>query len=79
MGAGGRSWPLGMLARAPWSTRSLELSTVELALLLSVSYHPSENIQNQRNLQADVTLGGLARDELLPSVGALADNVKSVP
>ena len=30
------------------------------------------------NLQADVTLGGLASDELLPGLGALTDNVHGV-
>jgi hypothetical protein len=30
------------------------------------------------NLQVDVTLGGLASDELLPSLGALTDNVHGV-
>lgn len=34
--------------------------------------------RSSRNLQVDVTLGGLASDELLPSLGALTDNVHGV-
>lgn len=33
---------------------------------------------HRSNLQVDVTLGGLASDELLPSLGALTDNVHGV-
>lgn len=32
----------------------------------------------EKNIQANVTLGGLSGDELLPSISALTDNVQSV-
>ena len=49
---------------------------------VSVSWHSNTQAakgQKDKNLQVDVTLGGLSSDELLPRVGTLTDNVKSVP
>lgn len=78
IGAGGRFSPLGMLASWDCSTRSEEVSTVELALfqLAGIRTHRQ---QNDKNLQVDVTLGGLSSNEVLPRLSALMDNVKSVP
>lgn len=81
IGAGGRFSPLGMLASWDCSTRSEELSTVELALfqLAGIRTHRQQKDKRTKNLQVDVTLGGLSSNEVFPRLSALMDNVKSVP
>ena len=49
---------------------------------VSVSRHSNTQAakgQKDKNLQVDVTLGGLSSNEVFPRLSALMDNVKSVP
>lgn len=74
IGAGAWFSPEGTLS---WegSVRSCEWATEVLALRLHQwVYMSTEEV----TLQSDVTLGGLARDEALPSLSTLADDVHGV-
>ena len=78
MGAGARFSPLGILATWAGSTRSAAFSTVALALNIK-SVCDYSGWKSVRYLHADVTLGGLAGDQLLPGIGALTNDVQGVP
>lgn len=79
IGAGARFSPLGMLESLLWSTRSGEFSLVTLALVEYVSTAKVNLLIFHGNLQADIAAGALAGDELLPSVGALTDDLSGIP
>jgi len=76
MGAGALLSPWGMSSLLA-SVRSLECETVVLALFI-LSALVGRFLDSAQNLQVDVTLVGLASDELLPGLGALSDDIHGV-
>lgn len=75
MGAGWWLSPLGTLM-VLGSTRSGEL--VMVVLVLQKISACDRNIP-ESNLQSNVALGGLAGNQAVPGLGALADDVHGVP
>ena len=76
MGAADLFSPWGMLSDLA-SVRSDECETAVLTLQ-HVSQSQNKARRQQRNIQGEILLGGLARDELLPSLCTLTDNVHGV-
>lgn len=75
MGAGGSSWFWGRGGSWSGETRLAEWLTVRL-VLCAVSDYP--RTRRQINVRGNAAGGRLARDELLPGLAALADDVHGV-
>ena len=76
MGAGGSSWFWGRGGSWSGETRLAEWPTVRLVLSLVSFGSPTQS--EGGNLRGNAAGGGLARDELLPGLAALADDVHGV-